>query len=67
MEPSRTGYLVFWWSVLDLLRLDILVLDEKQRLALGDGIPKCTRFAVPEPGNKVRIVTMTHASLSTFL
>jgi hypothetical protein len=30
-------------------------------------IPYAKRFAVGEPGNKVRTVTMTHSSLSLFL
>jgi len=47
-----------------------ILLNRDGHLVFIDGeseVPKATRFAVPEPGNKVRIVTMTHASLSLYL
>lgn len=59
--------MVFLWACLELESLGIICFNAEGKLQLGVEVPKCKRFDVPEPGNKVRIVTMTHACLSLFL
>jgi len=67
-EHERLGYLAFLWACLDLEALGILDLNSGLlKTPTERSEPKMRRFAVPEPGNKVRIVTMSHASLSMFL